>query len=208
MLFRSGAISEAHALAVGVVGSNGGTPETRAIVDQADLVVFVGCRAGSVSTERWRHPAPGKVKVIHLDVDAQVIVARSVTNKQNDIHELPPMLEQIKANTGRQAHELSADVGYCSEANLRELSRRHVRGYVATGRQKHGSALATGQRTKGPRARAMAARLKRGGLRSRYRLRKQTVEPVFGQIKEARGFRGFLLRGLQRVEAEIGRAHV
>src|SRR5262249_36881120 len=48
---------------------NGGTPETRAIVDQADLVVFVGCRAGSVTTERWRHPALGKTKVIHLDVD-------------------------------------------------------------------------------------------------------------------------------------------
>jgi acetolactate synthase-1/2/3 large subunit len=68
-----GSISEEHPLAVGVVGSNGGTPETRAIVDQADLVVFVGCRAGSVTTERWRHPVPGKVKVIHLDVDAGAI---------------------------------------------------------------------------------------------------------------------------------------
>ena len=70
-----GSISEEHALAVGVVGSNGGTPETRALVDQADLVVFVGCRAGSVTTERWRHPAPGKVKVIHIDVDAGTIGA-------------------------------------------------------------------------------------------------------------------------------------
>ena len=70
-----GSISEEHALAVGVVGSNGGTPETRSIVDQADLVVFVGCRAGSVTTERWRHPVPGKVKVIHIDVDAQTIGA-------------------------------------------------------------------------------------------------------------------------------------
>jgi acetolactate synthase-1/2/3 large subunit len=67
-----GSISEEHALAVGVVGSNGGTPETRGIVDQADLVFFVGCRAGSVTTERWRHPAPGKTKVIHLDVDPKV----------------------------------------------------------------------------------------------------------------------------------------
>ena len=67
-----GSISEDHPLAVGVVGSNGGTPETRAIVDQADLVVFVGCRAGSVTTERWRHPLPGKCKVIHLDVDPKV----------------------------------------------------------------------------------------------------------------------------------------
>jgi acetolactate synthase-1/2/3 large subunit len=55
-----------------VVGSNGGTPETRAIVDQADLIFFIACRAGSVTTERWRHPAPGKTKVIHLDVDPAV----------------------------------------------------------------------------------------------------------------------------------------
>src|SRR5678815_3813880 len=59
----------------GVVGSNGGTPETRAIVDQADLIVFVGCRAGSVTTERWRHPTPGKTKVIHVDVDPAVFGA-------------------------------------------------------------------------------------------------------------------------------------
>jgi acetolactate synthase I/II/III large subunit len=70
-----GSISELHPLAVGVVGSNGGTPETRAILDQADLVVFAGCRAGSVTTERWRHPAPGKTKVIHLDVDPAVLGA-------------------------------------------------------------------------------------------------------------------------------------
>jgi len=70
-----GSINESHPLAVGVVGSNGGTPETRAIVDQADLVVFVGCRAGSVTTERWRHPVPGQTKVIHLDVDPAVLGA-------------------------------------------------------------------------------------------------------------------------------------
>lgn len=68
-----GAISEEHPLAVGVVGSNGGTVETRSIVDAADVVVFVGCRAGSVTTERWRHPAPGACKVIHIDVDAATV---------------------------------------------------------------------------------------------------------------------------------------
>jgi acetolactate synthase-1/2/3 large subunit len=67
-----GSIDEAHPLAAGVVGSNGGTLETRAIVDAADLIVFVGCRAGSVTTERWRHPAPGKGKIIHIDVDPAV----------------------------------------------------------------------------------------------------------------------------------------
>jgi len=67
-----GSIDEEHPLAAGVVGSNGGTPETRALVDNADLVFFIGCRAGSVTTERWRHPTPGRCKVIHLDVDPAV----------------------------------------------------------------------------------------------------------------------------------------
>jgi acetolactate synthase-1/2/3 large subunit len=67
-----GTIDERCAHAVGVVGSNGGTPQTRAVVDAADLIVFVGCRAGSVTTERWRHPAPGRARIIHIDVDPAV----------------------------------------------------------------------------------------------------------------------------------------
>jgi acetolactate synthase I/II/III large subunit len=67
-----GAIDERSPRAVGVVGSNGGTPETRAVVDAADVIVFAGCRAGSVTTERWRHPAPGHARIIHIDVDPSV----------------------------------------------------------------------------------------------------------------------------------------
>src|SRR5262245_48124761 len=74
-----GSIAEDHPLALGVVGSNGGTPETRAVVAAADLVVFVGCRAGSVTTERWRHPAPG-TSVIHIDVDPALIGANYKTD--------------------------------------------------------------------------------------------------------------------------------
>lgn len=70
-----GSIADDHPLAVGVVGSNGGVPQTREIVDSADLVVFVGCRAGSVTTERWRHPKPGTVKIVHIDADPLVIGA-------------------------------------------------------------------------------------------------------------------------------------
>ena len=69
-----GAIAEDHPLALGVVGSNGGTPSTREALAQADLVVFVGCRAGSVTTERWRCPAPG-TRIVHIDADPMVIGA-------------------------------------------------------------------------------------------------------------------------------------
>ncbi|HYL87828.1 MAG TPA: thiamine pyrophosphate-binding protein [Burkholderiales bacterium] len=67
-----GSVDERCAHSLGVVGSNGGTPETRAIVDAADVIVFVGCRAGSVTTERWRHPAPDQARIIHIDVDPSV----------------------------------------------------------------------------------------------------------------------------------------
>ena len=67
-----GSMDERCAHSVGVVGSNGGTPETRAVVDAADLIVFIGCRAGSVTTERWRHPAAGRTRIIHIDVDPGV----------------------------------------------------------------------------------------------------------------------------------------
>jgi acetolactate synthase-1/2/3 large subunit len=69
-----GSMPETQALCAGVVGSNGGTPPTRAVVDSSDLAIFVGCRAGSVTTERWRHPRPG-TPVVHIDVDAAVMNA-------------------------------------------------------------------------------------------------------------------------------------
>jgi acetolactate synthase-1/2/3 large subunit len=73
-----GSLPEDHPLCLGVVGSNGGTPPTRTALSQADLVIFIGCRAGSVTTERWRHPAPG-TRVIHIDVDPMVVGANYQT---------------------------------------------------------------------------------------------------------------------------------
>jgi transposase len=139
-----------------------------------------------------------------VDADSHVIVAQGLTNNASDAPSLTPLLKQIKLNTRRQAGELSADAGYCSESNLATLRRHHVRAYVGTGRQKHGSGSPTWRHPGRPGSlvRAMALKLRRGGHRSRYRLRKQTAEPVFGQIKSARGFRQFLLRGIEKVKAE------
>lgn len=135
-----------------------------------------------------------------VDAKAQIIVACDLTDEAVDAGRLVPLLERIEHHLGQRPNEVSADVGYCSEANLQALDDRGIRGYVATGRQKH---PATGEdQRRGPLVRAMRRKLKRGGRRSRYRLRKQTVEPVFGQIKQARGFRQVLLRGLAKVQAE------
>src|SRR5215831_2167365 len=130
-----------------------------------------------------------------VDVDSQVIVAQSVVNTGSDAHQMIPLLEQIRRNLRQQTKELSADSGYCSELNLRALQKRHIRGYVATDRQNK-------DRHVGVWVQRMRKRLKQGGWRSRYRLRKQVVEPVFGLIKQARGFRQFLLRGQRKVAVE------
>lgn len=139
-----------------------------------------------------------------VDAKSHVIVAQMLTNNAADAVHFAPMVAQIKSNTGRQARELSADAGYISEANVREAARRHIRAYIAVGRAKHGRpGEFTGRPPRpGSRVAGMAARLRRGGRRSRYRLRKVTVEPVFGIIKQARGFRQFLLRGVEKVAGE------
>ncbi|MCB9948183.1 MAG: thiamine pyrophosphate-binding protein [Rhodospirillaceae bacterium] len=69
-----GSLADTHPNMVGVVGSNGGVVATRDVVEAADVVVFIGCRAGSVTTERWRFPAPG-TDIIHIDADPMVIGA-------------------------------------------------------------------------------------------------------------------------------------
>ena len=73
-----GAIADTHPLALGVVGSNGGVPATRAVVEEADVVLYVGCRAGSVTTERWRVPGPS-ARILHIDADPMVLGANYPT---------------------------------------------------------------------------------------------------------------------------------
>jgi hypothetical protein len=80
------------------------------------------------------------------------------------------------------------------------MADRGISAYVATGRAKHPTEVT--RKIGGPLTQAMREKLRRAGWRSRYRLRKQIVEPVFGQIKQARGFRQFLLRGIEKARAE------
>jgi len=136
---------------------------------------------------------------VAVDADSQVIVAQMLTNQRTDSHHLIPMVVQIETNTSDVVCEISTDSGYYSEPNLEHLESTATRGYVACGRRDkdgtwHGDVGRLGHR--------MRARLNRGGRRSRYRLRKQTVEPVFGIIKSIRGFRQFLLRGISNVAGE------
>lgn len=139
-----------------------------------------------------------------VDGAHQIIVAQTLTSSSSDQAQLAPLLDGIKASLGTNPDEVSADAGYCSAANLRTIRRRRIEGYIATGRQKHGTTSATAKKASraGSLIARMSTKLKRAGYRSRYRLRKQIVEPVFGQIKQARGFRQFLLRGIDKVKAE------
>jgi transposase len=146
-----------------------------------------------------------------VDAEAQIIVAQDVTQSAVDCGQLVPMTDAIEANLGRKPAQLSADAGYCSEANLAGLEARNIDAYVATGRARDAVAgkvevpavPPSTQPARSPtRVEAMRAKIKAGGHASPYRLRKQLPEPVFGQIKQARGFRQFLMRGIDKVRAE------
>jgi transposase len=145
-----------------------------------------------------------------VDGEAQIIVAHDVTQSAVDCAQLVPMTDAIETNLGRKPEQLSADAGYCSEGNLEALENRSIDAYVATGRAKDavagaikGEAAAAPEPAGEPtRVEAMRAKIKAGGHTSPYRLRKQLPEPVFGQIKQARGFRQFLMRGFEKVRAE------
>jgi hypothetical protein len=141
---------------------------------------------------------------IAVDADHQVIVAQMLTPCAADIGHLAPVVAAIERDAGHVPEELSADAGYCSEANLEHLKRHAIRGYGATGRGHHDQPSATRDRPADPDSFTgqMQARLRRGGWRSRYRLRKIVAEPVIGQIKHARAFRQLLLRGLERARGE------
>ncbi|MCP5082581.1 MAG: IS1182 family transposase [Alphaproteobacteria bacterium] len=133
-----------------------------------------------------------------VDAQAQVIVAHTLTPSMSDHGQLEPLLDETALNLRARPGEVSADAGYLSEANLAALDKRGINAYIAAGRAKYPG---RGERG-GPLTRAMRLKLRRAGRRSRYRLRKYVVEPVFGQIKQARGFRQFLLRGIDDVKAE------
>lgn len=141
-----------------------------------------------------------------VDVPSQVIVAHGVSNQPADAEHLQPMVEQVLQRTRRRPGRLLADAGYCSAENLAYLDRRGIEGYVATERTQHGVPLPPAPRGRPPTRLSLRERMARR-LRTRrgqrvYRLRMLTSEPVHGQLKQAMGFRQFLLRGLAKVGGE------
>ena len=135
-----------------------------------------------------------------------LIVAQALTQEANDKNQLLPMIDAVKRQSGQKVHEVLADSGYCSEQNLGEAARRKIDLYVATGKQKHNQAAPPSPRGPIPKAATLVERMKRKLAtttgRAVYATRKTIVEPVFGQIKQARGFRQFLLRGVEKVRGE------
>ena len=142
---------------------------------------------------------------IAVDSASQVIVAAEVTQETNDKKQLIPMIAQITENLEQKPEKVSADTGYLSEANVTDESVKEVDLYVATGRDKHGDAVETSSDPPPPGAspkEAMREKLRTEAGRNVYKMRKAIVEPVFGQIKEQRGFRRFSLRGKENVGRE------
>jgi transposase len=141
---------------------------------------------------------------VAVDAAHQIITAQRVSTNPADFDALEKLVDATADALGKAPAEVSADSGFASEANLEAMDARGVKPYLCPGRLRHGSTDPETKRVlkRTPRMQAMAQKLRRAGRRSRYRLRKQVVEPVFGQIKAVRGFRQFLLRGLQKVRGE------
>ncbi|MFH0901364.1 MAG: transposase [Pseudomonadota bacterium] len=143
---------------------------------------------------------------IAVDGAAQIIVAAAVIQATNDKRELVPMAERIVENCGRLADTTTADSGYFSGAAVTDPRFQHTNLLVPPDRQKHGTsstATTTPPDSEHNAASDMRRKLATPTGRDGYRMRKAIVEPVFGQIKEARGFRRFLLRGLVAVGHEF-----
>jgi transposase len=141
-----------------------------------------------------------------VDSEAQIIVAADVTQQTNDKQQLVPMVQQVVNNLlGQRPEKASADSGFYSKEALEHESLEGIDLYVPAGRQKHGTEELPPSESKTGAisiSDQMRAKLQSPEGREVYRMRKAIVEPVFGQIKEARGLRRFLMRGLEAARAE------
>ncbi len=141
-----------------------------------------------------------------VDSAHQIIVAAGVTDEPTDRKQARPMIEQVKANTGRLPRQMSADAGYFSSEAVQALISDGVDVYMPPDKTKHRTTLPPAPRGRIPKSLSLPDRMRRK-LRTKkgrrcYGLRKELSEPVFGQIKQARGFRQFLLRGKEKVSGE------
>ncbi len=141
-----------------------------------------------------------------VDSANQIIVAAEVTDQPSDKGQAMPMMQQVRENTGRLPREMSADAGYFSSDEVTRLAATGIEAYIPPDKMCHTTKTPAAPRGRIPRCLSVADRMRRK-LRTkqgkkRYALRKELPEPVFGQIKQARGFRQFLLRGKEKVRGE------
>ena len=141
-----------------------------------------------------------------VDARAQIIVAADVTDEANDKQQAQPMLTQVLANTAQVPRTVTMDTGYFSEANVTTLTALGCTPLIPPDRQLHGQGVPAAPRGRLPAGLSVADRMRRTLRtkhgRQRYARRKAIVEPVFGQIKQGRGYRQFLLRGIRPVRGE------
>ena len=138
---------------------------------------------------------------IAVDDQAQLIVGTAITQAASDTDMLVAMIEEVEQQLGATPEEVVADAGYKSEANFERLEQKGVQGYVALRRERKADA-SYDRAGEGPATQRMNARMKSDQGRTIYSRRKCIVEPVFGWIKQAIGFRKFSLRGLNKVTGE------
>ena len=138
--------------------------------------------------------------------ERQLIIGHSVTQETNDKKQLTPMIMTIDQQLGYTPTHVLDDAGYCSEESLAAMAETAIDAYISTRKQKHGERPGPCPRGPLPTTATIIDRMSRKLHRkvgaAVYARRKAIVEPVIGQIKQARGFRQFLLRGFEKVQGE------
>lgn len=153
----------------------------------------------------------GQVLRLAVEPSCPLIVGQTLTNEANDQRQLEPLVEAVERQAGQRPAEVLAGSGYCADTNLEYLASENepekgIEAWLATQKTKHDEPPPAVPRGRIAQALTRVERMRRK-LRTKagkkvYARRKAIVEPVFGQIKQARGMRQFLLRGLEKAKGE------
>lgn len=201
----------AHAEKLQAEGRTGRTDPQDALPKPKDQRNFTDPESKIMKTSNKGFDQCGNAQAVANE--AQIIISADVTDQANDSRQVEPMVDQAlenmkSAGVTSKVNVFTADAGYFSEENMNYLGQQAQieEAYVATGRTKHHEQVPAAPKGRPPKnlspKERMARKLRTKKGKQEYSRRKAIVEPPFGQIKHCRGFRQFMMRGLEQMKGE------
>jgi transposase len=184
-------------------------PPSEAVPDPKDQINFTDPESRIMKASNRGWDQCGNAQAVANE--HQIILAADVTDQANDVRQTVPMVDQARANLDAAGVEeviraALGDAGYDRESNATDLKQRGIEAYLATERLKHNEKVALAPRGRIPKGlsakQRMARKLRTKVGRELYAKRKGIIEPIFGQLKQALGFRQFSMRGLASMRGE------